>query len=372
MGRETETDTETVVKPGALEVGLSVVFQNVDATRPDHAVYKNELRIADLAEPLGFDSVWTTEHHFTDYMLVPDPLQFLTYMAGRTKRVKLGSMVVVLPWHDPVRVAESVAMLDTISEGRFIFGVGRGAGDIEFEGFRVAMSESRDRFIEEAEMILSALETGVLEYAGKHHQQPRRMLRPTPTRTFKGRSYAGTLSPDAMPIMAKLGLGIMIIPQKPWENVARELAEYGTVFRAIHGTEPPKPYASAWIYCDEDGGRAKQMASRYMGAYYRSTIDHYKFDGKHFAATKGYEYYDKISKNLERNGKDSAADGFVDLQVWGTPDECYEKARAIQGRIGCVGLNGVFSYAGMPYEAADASLRLFAEKVMPRLQKAAP
>ncbi len=84
----------------------------------------------DLAEPLGFQSIWGVEHHFTDYTMCPDVLQFLTYMAGRTTRAELGSMVVVLPWHDPMRVAEEVSMLDHISSGRLILGLGRGAGKV--------------------------------------------------------------------------------------------------------------------------------------------------------------------------------------------------------------------------------------------------
>ena len=65
-----------------------------------------------MVEPLGFDSIWGVEHHFSPYTMIPDVLQFLTYMAGRTSRVGFGSMVAVLPWHDPVRVAEEIAMLE--------------------------------------------------------------------------------------------------------------------------------------------------------------------------------------------------------------------------------------------------------------------
>src|SRR5215831_18436615 len=111
-----------------MRVGMATVFQNPLDQRSDHDVYTNEIRLSNLAEPLGFDSVWGVEHHFTDYTMCPDVLQFLTYMAGRTKNIKLGSMVVVLPWHDPIRVAEQISMLDHISEGRMVLGMGRGAG----------------------------------------------------------------------------------------------------------------------------------------------------------------------------------------------------------------------------------------------------
>ena len=104
-----------------MDVGMSIIFQNPGRERSDREVYQSDLALADLAEPLGFDSIWTVEHHSTDYTLCPDALQFLTYMAGRTERLKLGTMVVVLPWHDPMRVAEQVAMLDNLSGGRLIW-----------------------------------------------------------------------------------------------------------------------------------------------------------------------------------------------------------------------------------------------------------
>src|SRR5205823_8233888 len=135
-------------------VGMAAVFQNPGKALSDREVYSNELRLADLAEPLGFQSIWGVEHHFTDYTMCPDVLQFLTYMAGRTTTAQLGSMVVVLPWHDPVRVIEQVSMLDILSGGRFVFGIGRGLGRVEFGGFRVPMEESRERFIEAAEIII--------------------------------------------------------------------------------------------------------------------------------------------------------------------------------------------------------------------------
>src|SRR2546428_11909416 len=150
----------------AMHVGYAPIFQTPGNALPDAEVYRQELRLAEMAEPWGFDSLWSVEHHFTDYTMCPDVLQFLTYMAGRTHRVALGSMVVVLPWHDPLRVAEQISMLDNISGGRLILGLGRGAGKVEFEGFRVPMDAARERFVESARMILEGLETGYCELAG--------------------------------------------------------------------------------------------------------------------------------------------------------------------------------------------------------------
>src|SRR5258705_13931144 len=111
-----------------MHVGMAAVFQNPGKARADREVYRNELRLADLAEPLGFESIWGVEHHFTDYTMCPDVVQFLSYMAGRTKQGRLGSMVVGLPWHGPMRGAGPGAMLDHLSGGRLILGLGPGAG----------------------------------------------------------------------------------------------------------------------------------------------------------------------------------------------------------------------------------------------------
>src|SRR5690606_4302421 len=146
-----------------MHVGMSTFFQNLTGIE-DREVYRHELGMADMAEPLGFDSIWAAEHHFDNYTMCPNVAQFLTYMAGRTRRVGLGSMVMVVPWHDPMRVAEEVAVLDHVSGGRTILGVGRGLGRIEFQNFRLNMGESRERFVEYTEAILQGLETGVIEY----------------------------------------------------------------------------------------------------------------------------------------------------------------------------------------------------------------
>src|SRR3984957_10222541 len=198
----------------AMHVGMAAVFQNTGRALSDHQIYLNELALADMAEPLGFDSIWSVEHHFTDYTMCPDVVQFLSYMAGRTKHVRLGSMVVVLPWHDPMRVAEQVSMLDHVSDGRFIFGIGRGLAPIEYDGFRVDQNEGRNLFVEHAELIMNALEKGYME-GGAHTNQPRREIRPFPFKSFKGRTYAAAVSPESMPIMAKLGVGLLVILQKP-------------------------------------------------------------------------------------------------------------------------------------------------------------
>src|SRR3974377_1809960 len=143
-----------------MHVGMAVIFQATDPKRSDHDVYRAELKLGDLAEPLGFDSIWGVEHHFTEYTMCPDVLQYLTYFAGRTTRIKLGSLVVVPPRAHPGRGAERGWIVYHLSSGRFIFGVGRGLGRVEFEGFGVDQNNSREMFVESAQMLLEGPHRG--------------------------------------------------------------------------------------------------------------------------------------------------------------------------------------------------------------------
>jgi alkanesulfonate monooxygenase SsuD/methylene tetrahydromethanopterin reductase-like flavin-dependent oxidoreductase (luciferase family) len=334
-----------------MRVGMAAVFQNPGRVRSDFDVYRDDLRLADLCEPLGFDSIWSVEHHFTDYTMCPDVLQFLTYMAGRTTRVALGSMVVVLPWHDPMRVAEQISMLDNLSGGRMILGLGRGAGKVEFEGLRVPMDESRERFVEYARMLLEGLEKGYCEFDGQFVSQPRADIRPAPFKSFRGRTYAAAVSP---------------------ESVARGRQGARRVPRALPADQRRR------AACADLGGvdflRSRSGARARAGhavdrRYFHTVLDHYQFGGDHMAKTKGYEYYAKMADKIHTYGDEKVIDFFVDLQVWGTPEQCYEKILDIRRRVGNDHFVGVFSYAGMPAAEAERNMRLFAKEVMPALQR---
>ena len=102
---------------------------------PDAQIYREQFHLGRLVEPLGFDSLWTVEHHFTPYTMINNPTQFLAYFAGCTTRIDMGTMVVVLPWHDPVQVAEGFVALDHMLDGRRLkVGMGRGLGIREYNG----------------------------------------------------------------------------------------------------------------------------------------------------------------------------------------------------------------------------------------------
>jgi alkanesulfonate monooxygenase SsuD/methylene tetrahydromethanopterin reductase-like flavin-dependent oxidoreductase (luciferase family) len=351
-----------------MHVGMSVFFQNLTPGLSDDEVYRNELAIADMAEPLGFESIWAAEHHFSGYTMCPNVNQFLTYMAGRTRHLKLGSMVTVLPWHDPVRVAEEITVLDHVSQGRVIFGMGRGLGAIEFRGLRVEMGESRERFVEYAGAILNALETGKMEADGTFYKQPAVEIRPRPFKSFKGRSYAAAVSPESARIVAGLGLGVLVIAQKPWDKTIAELDAYRDLYRELNGVDAPGPIAATFVACHEDESVAKEMWEKYICGYSASALNHYEFDNTALANIKGYEYYGGLAKNIQKHGREKFVEFLAELQVYGTPDQVFEKIVAQQEMMGAAGSLCSFSYGGMPYDMGRRNMLLFAEKVLPRLK----
>ncbi|MDP1818658.1 MAG: LLM class flavin-dependent oxidoreductase [Acidimicrobiales bacterium] len=356
-----------------MHVGMSSIFQGFGGTMTDREVYDADIHLAGLAEPLGFESIWGVEHHFTNYTMCPDVLQFLTYIAGRTERVKLGSMVVVLPWHDPVRVAEQILMLDHLSGGRVILGLGRGTGKVEFDGLGVDMGEARQRFKETAEALFAALETGVMEYDGEYVRQPRVELRPGPSEPFQGRIYSATISPESAEIMARLGTGVLIVPQKPWDQVRDETAAYRTTYRDAIGAEPPAPIVAGWTFVDESADRAEEKAREWIGDYWRSVIFHYEFDKPHLKETPGYEFHGLMYDRLAApGGAEKMTDFYVSLQPWGTPEQVYDKIVSFADLVGADTYVGVLRYGGMTREDGEANMRLFAEQVLPELQKVAP
>ena len=352
-----------------MKVGMSIFMQNTNDKWTDYEVYHNDLALADQAESLGFDSIWSVEHHFTPYTMVPDVLQFLTYMAGRTSKIELGSMVVVLPWHDPVRVAEQIAMLDNLSKGRIVIGFGRGAATVEYNGFRVSMEESRERFVEAAEVVHKALANERFAHNGKYFQIPEMSIRPRPYSHPEKRLYGAAVSPDTAERMAKLGLGVLIaIPLYGWEAQAKDVQRHQQILLE-QGHQPVPPISSSFVFCAETEKEAQEGARQWMGGYWGSADAHYKFSDGHLKSVKGYEHYGTIADAAKTTTPEQSVDGFVKLQVAGTPEQCLEQIYTMQDLVGLNHFIAVFSYGGMPHEVAERNLRLFASEVMPKLQR---
>jgi len=352
-----------------VHVGFGLSFQSLDNKMSDADVYRQELALAASAEPDGFDSIWTPEHHFTDYMMTPNVPQFLAWVAGQTKRIRLGTMVTVLPWHDPVRVAENFILLDHLSQGRAILGIGRGLGRVEFDAFRAEMAESRRRFTEYSEAILNGLETGVMAYDGDLYKQPRFELRPRPYASFKGRTFASAISPYSLDLMAKLGVGVMVIAQKPWELVQEELANYRHRYRELNGTQAPKPILALFLGVSEDPAEAQRMRDVYLQRYARSTVEHYQFANQKFAEIEGYEYYAGLARNIAKHGVEKFNGFLADLQVWGSPEQVARKIIDNVHKCDAGGLIIQLRFGGMEADVASRNYRLFVDKVLPALKR---
>jgi alkanesulfonate monooxygenase SsuD/methylene tetrahydromethanopterin reductase-like flavin-dependent oxidoreductase (luciferase family) len=219
-------------------------------------------------------------------------------------------------------------MLDNLCDGRFMLGIGRGVGRIEFEGMGEPMEESRERFVECAELVLDGLDQGFVEYAGKYLEQPKRFIRPAPTRTFRGRTYASAVSPESLEIMARLGIGLLLVPQKPWEAIIEEVKTYREIFEQVNDGEPaPLPLVCNEVFVDTDAVRANELGALLIGNYYQACLKHHELDGQHFTGTKGYEFYARSADAIQTHDLDTVRHWYTDLQVFGTPDQCVEKGR---------------------------------------------
>jgi len=348
---------------------LSVLAQ---PGRSDAAVLAEHLALGDLAEPLGFDSLFGLEHHFTGYSMSPHPLQLLSYYAAKTSKITLGTCVIVLPWHDPIRVAEQIAYLDLLCGGRCMFGFGRGAATTEYEGFRIPMEEARPRFAEAAQLVTKALKEEVFDWDGEFYKIPKMSIRPRPMSHPERRFYASSVSPESAEIMAKLGFGMMVIMQNEWAKAAADIQSYQEISLSV-GHTPRPPVILTNVSVAETRDEAQDRAMEYLGAKWDSIDNHYNFSDGHLANVKGYESYGKMAKTYSKlkdeKARQKMTEFYVKIQIVGTPEDCIEQVRELRNLTGTDHIVCDFSYGGMPHEEGELNMRLFADRCMPILQR---
>lgn len=337
----------------------------------DHAVIQREVAIGRLAEEYGFNSLWVPEHHFSGYSVMPAPLQALAYLAARTTTIKFGTMVLVLPWHNPARLAGELAMLDNLSGGRLILGVGRGLSRMEYRGMSCDMNESATDFDNTLHSVLASLDGGLVQKNGPGADSDI-ALRPTPTAPFHDRTYGAAISPSTFLKLADLGLGLLIIPQAPWESIKSNVGLYRERFATVHGRRAPDPIIACQVFCDEDPGRAKELGQQHIGDYYQSCLRHYELGGQHFSSIRGYSSYASASDSGQRATTESVLIDYCALQCIGTPDECLDHIHTLAADIGCGEMLGMFSYAGLGLEDATRNVATFASSVLPRMAAISP
>jgi alkanesulfonate monooxygenase SsuD/methylene tetrahydromethanopterin reductase-like flavin-dependent oxidoreductase (luciferase family) len=352
-----------------MQVGVSLFFQNYadfdrhmtrDFGRPppvaDRDLYAEDLRLGDLVEPLGFDSLWTVEHHFTPYAMTASPLHVLAYFAGRTRRIDLGTMVVVLPWHEPLRVAEEISLLDHFTgDRRLMLGFGRGASQLEFGPFRVEREESRGRFAESLDIIRLALTRERFAYEGRFYRIPETSIRPRPrTADLTERMFCAWNSPETMALAADAGLGQLFISLSSWDAAA-EQAQAFNLRRHEHGWPATSPISVVFVYCAPSDADAQEAADEYLPNMMDASIRHYEMLA---GAEQGLDVSEVVQGLNQR---------FTELNVFGTPETCLDRLLEIQKLVGNGQFIVVFKYGAMPAERAERSMRLFAGTVLPGL-----
>jgi alkanesulfonate monooxygenase SsuD/methylene tetrahydromethanopterin reductase-like flavin-dependent oxidoreductase (luciferase family) len=334
-----------------VRVGTIIGFQNPARWRIDwRALYAQGLDFAVAAEAAGLDEVWLTEHHFAEDGYCPAMMPTAAAIAARTTRIRIGTKVLLMPFHNPVRLAEDAAVVDIISEGRLDVGIAAGYRREEFAGFGIDRSERAGRTREGIEVLQRALSGEVFSYHGRFHDfdgvriTPPPVQRPVPI-------WVGGRSERPLQRAAAAGHHLQLADFDP-EMCAADVATYATGLAAAGRDIADYEIAAvASLFVDEDGDRARSVAAPHL----RYQQDQYQ---RWFAA---------------------AGDRTSDLPVAddrslppgchaGTPDEVFAGIADVHERVPFTHFSFWTLLPGMDAAVARRSLELFADQVMPRLQ----
>ena len=301
------------------------------------------LEQAEAAEQLGFDSFWVAEHHFHEYGAIPSPAVWLAAAAQRTRRIRLGSAVVVLPFRNPLQVAEDYAMVDVLSGGRLNLGAGSGYLRHEFEGFGVSPEEKRDRFDEALDIVLRAWTGERFSYEGRFHTVRDVKLNVLPIQRPRPPVWIAVLRNEAAPHVGKRGFPMMMIPYATTEKIP-ELAETVAAFRDAFvraaGGDPKDATVPFGLhaYCSDSFERATAEAKIAMDRYVRTRL---------YAKQRPYELL--IEKNLI---------------AFGSPEDVVRVARLYE-QAGLTDFLAITNFGGLPHVKVLRSMELMAKHVLP-------
>lgn len=302
------------------------------------------------AEALGFHSVFVVEHHFTGTGQVSASLSLLAYLAARTSRIRLGTAVVVLPWHNPALLAEQVATLDLLSAGRFDFGVGKGYRDGEFRGFAIAPAEATERFDEAMDFLRAAWRAeGRFSHRGKRWRFDDVVIEPRPVQRPHPPLWMGAGSETSIRRAAREGYNLLLDQIAPIDLILERIA----VFRdeCARNGRPRRPHeiavARALQIVSTESERAAAHALRTRVLKSIGTL----------ARGPGAERYHTISP------ADEAALAAEESALLGTPDE-------IRARLGKLAAGGVDYVLLIDPTGAHAGLETFAREIMPAFREA--
>ncbi|MBI5949998.1 MAG: LLM class flavin-dependent oxidoreductase [Chloroflexi bacterium] len=316
--------------------------------------YGLTFRQIELAAKGGIHGVWVTEHHFSNYGYTPNPLMLLAGVAREFPHLYLGTAILVLPLWNPVRLAEDIAVLDVMSGGKVIVGIGRGYQPYEFVGLGQNIACNRGQSEEATEILLAAWTQDDFTYAGRFYNfnEPVTVL-PRPVQQPHPPVWCATTSPESIRYAARMGFGFMLATSFTPAEVAEQrefieaaLQEAG---RPTAGYELSK---NTYVFCSTD---PQQVEAAIADALWQQRTAKFLRDGNKPVG----------GKNLSLPTEGEPADDVLRARmIVGNPDECLSQIEALE-RAGLTYITGVFEYPRLPFASQLASLELFTKEVMP-------
>jgi len=345
--------------------------------RSEADVWHEAIQQVELADNLGFETVWAVEHHFLEELSVCSaPEIFLSACAMRTKRIRLGHGVVLLPspFNHPVRVAERIAALDIVSEGRVEFGTGRASSLIELDGFRVDPEDTRGMWEEAVGIIPRMWGTDRFSHEGRYFSVPERNVIPKPLQKPHPPIWMACSQADSFEIAANKGLGVLSFTSDEPEELQQRLKRYREL---IPKAEPVGAFVNNRVagftpmYCGESMTEAVEVGATGAAWYQTSFISKIKA-GWRGREVKSYEYAREAAEkvpedlvwDLDRYKKRGMGKGGWCI---GDPEEVTTQAKRYE-KNGFDDLLFIVQTGKIPHEKIMASLERFASEVMPHFE----
>ena len=336
---------------------------------PDYKNLEDTLHMGNLVEPLGFDSIWATEHYGSAYSMQPNPLQYLAFWAGRTRRVDVGTAVIVAPWWNPVRLASEISMLDILLQGRRLhLGIGRGIAPHEYASLGYPIEQSHKYFYDVINAIKAADGSERFEFKGEVYDIPPTTIRPQARHKgelTKDIKVAFTTEASAR-MAAENGLGQMFVAGDDVKVMTDKVRRFNAIRKEL-SLPPDQPTTLLWMYCAETSEEAEEGWTYFHNQLTAAQHHYFEWNNPGYDGIAGYEEY-LVRQTADIGTADASFAARRATQPIGTPDEIIEKIKALQWTISLEKVVIHMFYGGMPRDKAEKSLRLFSEKVLPEIQ----
>lgn len=357
-----------------MKFGMLHLFESPEG-RTEREIIGEQLDLMQAAEGAGFDSIWPAEHHFTEYGYCVSPALTLAAISRVTKHIRLGTGVVVLPFHDPIRVAEEYAFLDVMSDGRLDFGVGRGYQQVEFQGQRVDPAKSHGLFRESLEIIVQAWTQDRVDYHGEHYDITDQPVRPKPLQKPHPPIWIASLSPESFDLAGKLGANLLYSPtftpeDKARQGIAKRLDAYRQALRdGGHDPADKRIGALRMIYVADSMEQARRDFEQPVLWYYR-TISNYIAPPPGQDALPSYEDYPKTRDFAANVDYAALVDGGA--VIAGDPDYCCREIERTEKEFGFTDLLCWTRLGGMDPKKVMRSMELMDRHVIPHFKEDPP